>query len=151
MVQLGPVQSSRWFWGKVKRTASGCWIWIGATYASGYGQIWVNGRLLRAHRVFFEHLVGPIAEGMELDHLCRNTKCVNPDHMEPVSHQENCARGLAGLNQSMKTHCPNGHAYSGGNLYIRPGGSRECRACGAAQMRRYRLRLRGRGLLVGTR
>jgi hypothetical protein len=76
--------------------ASGdCWEWTGTITAQGYGQLRANGRLQKAHRFVYEWLVGPIPDGLTLDHLCRNRRCVNPEHMEPVSLQTNLARGMA--------------------------------------------------------
>src|SRR5687767_10789272 len=75
---------------------SGCWVWTGSMYRSGYAQIRMGGRggpLRRAHRVAFEIFRGPIPDGLELDHLCRVKACVNPWHLEPVTHAENMLRG----------------------------------------------------------
>lgn len=71
----------------------GCLVWIGARIKTGYGQTRVGNRVHMAHRAYFELRVGPIPEGLELDHLCRNRGCVNPDHLEPVTHKENLLRG----------------------------------------------------------
>jgi hypothetical protein len=70
-----------------------CWLWTGAVGSSGHGRIRPHGRLLQAHRWVYELLVGPIPEGLDLDHLCRIRRCVNPDHLEPVTRQLNLARG----------------------------------------------------------
>jgi hypothetical protein len=77
----------------------GCWEWGGAK-SDGYGQIRSGGRgpLLKAHTVMYELLVGPVPEGLMLDHLCRHRGCVRPDHLEPVTNQENARRGLTGQN-----------------------------------------------------
>lgn len=73
--------------------SNGCWIWQHAIGDDGYGRIW-NGRIMaRAHRVYYERLVGPVPLGLELDHLCRVRSCVNPNHLEPVTHGENVRRG----------------------------------------------------------
>jgi hypothetical protein len=72
---------------------TGCWIWQGATWPSGYGVIVRHGRRVGAHRYFYEQQVGRIPDGLELDHLCRNRRCVNPAHMEPVARAENIRRG----------------------------------------------------------
>lgn len=81
------------FAAKVTVMANGCHEWIGAGRDSGvYGRFDVDGRLVQAHRWAYEHAVGPIPQGLELDHLCRNTKCVNPAHLEPVTRAENLRR-----------------------------------------------------------
>lgn len=80
------------FLSKVKRT-EGCWLWIGSTNFGGYGTYYVSGRAVRAHRFSYELFVGKIPDGLELDHLCRYKSCVNPKHLEPVTHQENVIRG----------------------------------------------------------
>lgn len=75
---------------------SGCWIFTGAISTSGYGRVGLGARsegLAQAHRVTYEHLVGPIPEGLDIDHLCRVRACVNPAHLEPVTRRENCRRG----------------------------------------------------------
>ena len=72
---------------------SGCWIWIAGKSTAGYGGLRIDGKDYLAHRFMYEKLVGPIPVGMSLDHLCRNPSCVNPEHLEPVTHQENVRRG----------------------------------------------------------
>lgn len=120
----------------------GCWRWTASLMNTGYGQVSVHlpeGRrhtMRLAHRIVYELMVGPIPEGLQLDHLCRNRWCVRPDHLEPVTARENMRRGHFG----MKTHCPQGHPYSGDNLILHkkpPGRSpgRECRACCQARDR----------------
>lgn len=69
-----------------------CWKWRGSVSELGYGAFWFDGAMRPAHRVTYELLIGPVPDGLELDHLCRNRGCVNPSHVEPVTHQENCAR-----------------------------------------------------------
>lgn len=121
----------------------GCWNWTGATSGHGYGHIRSGGRgepELSAHRASYEMLVGPIPEGLHLDHLCRNRACVNPAHLEPVTCAENIRRGETGANERRKTHCPQGHPYSGANLHITPQGYRRCRACNREKSRRLRAR-----------
>lgn len=73
----------------------GCWIWQGACSWNGYARVKRDGKLVWAHRWYYEQLKGPIPEGKDLDHLCRNTKCVNPEHLEPVTKAENQRRGDA--------------------------------------------------------
>ena len=90
------------------------------------------GKHFLAHRMIYELLVGPIPDGLEIDHLCRNRGCVNPGHMEPVTHRENLMRGdtVAAANPA-KTHCIRGHPYDDENTY-RYGSHRYCRACNKA-------------------
>lgn len=71
-----------------------CWQWTGSCDKDGYGKFRFNNRHFRAHRFVWELLVGPIPDGLVIDHLCRNTGCVNPDHLEPVTNEENLRRGL---------------------------------------------------------
>ncbi len=121
-------------------TDSGCWNWTGGTIAPDpssstrefRGRIELYRRGYRAYRVMYELLKGDIPEGMTLHHLCRNPRCVNPDHLEPVSHAENTRRRglppMAVVNQA-KTHCPKGHPLSGDNLTVGANGGRRCVAC----------------------
>ena len=130
------------FWSKVVKTDS-CWVWIGARNHLGYGHIHVSKSVGRrgAHRVSYEMLVGPIpAWATDMDHLCRNPPCVNPAHLEPVTHAENLRRAprSAATVKRDKTHCPQGHPYSGENLVINSKGRRECRTCRRAAYLRYR-------------
>lgn len=115
------------FWSKILPVDDGCWIWIGSTCPKDYGTFRGPDGIVKAHRFAYEALVGPIAAGLHLDHLCRVHCCVNPDHLEPVTPQENQRRGLNGV---LTTHCPQGHPYSGWNLMFNRGGKgRLCRAC----------------------
>ncbi len=72
---------------------TGCWIWKRAKTSTGYGHLTINNKQVLAHRFVYEKYKGTIPEGLTLDHLCRNTLCVNPDHLEPVTHAMNCRRG----------------------------------------------------------
>lgn len=150
-----------------------CWVWAGFKMSSGYGgfQQHGNGRYRAAHRVTYESWVGPIPDGLHLDHLCRVRPCVRPDHLDPVTIAENnrrmvrdvylgathCKRGHlwtenerrhpAGyrycaachreresarrhsLPNVLRTHCPEGHAIAGDNLYVDAAGKRFCATC----------------------
>lgn len=128
------------FWSKVLKT-DGCWLWMAGRFSTGYGNFSVHGRPGMAHRFAYELLVGPIPEGLELDHLCRLRHCVNPEHLEPVTHWVNLSRGLAWdktrpHNHRGKTHCKNGHPLSGDNLYLWRG-IRLCRACRKVTWQKY--------------
>src|ERR1039458_2266809 len=110
-------------------TETGCWIWLGALDWYGYGKVSFKSRNLLAHRAMYEQTMGRVPPGMELDHTCRVRCCVNPRHMEPVTHAENIRRGNGGSNQWLKLCCPKGHPYSGTTKL--PGGkvARICRVC----------------------
>lgn len=121
------------FWGNVNKTGA-CWLWTGRLDAYGYGvvrdyQLWGKNGHRKAHRLSYEMLVGPIPDGLDIDHLCRVRNCVNPAHLEPVTRQVNLLRGqtIPAANAA-KTHCPQGHPYEGHNLIQKPSG-RLCRIC----------------------
>jgi hypothetical protein len=116
-----------------------CWTWKGSHSRNGYARIKVSGRLLQAHRVMYEGLVGPIPDGLTIDHLCRNRGCVNPAHLEAVTHGVNVLRGVGfSAQNARKTHCKRGHLLSGSNLYVRCDGRRVCITCKNERERGYR-------------
>lgn len=119
------------FWAKFDQGQNGCWNWTGATSALGYGRFWFADQMRWAHRVAYELLVGPVPDGHELDHLCRNPSCVNPVHLEPVTHRENVLRGAAPAAILVHaTRCKHGHPFDEVNTYVRPkSGTRDCRTC----------------------
>ena len=119
------------FWTKFQKMPSGCWEWQGYRDRDGYGQFNVYRRQrMQAHRYSYEMIVGPIPDGLQIDHLCRNTSCVNPAHLEPVTCQVNLLRGETfQAKNAVKTHCPRGHEYTEDNTYRAKNGSRSCRAC----------------------
>ena len=128
--ELNPSDLQR-FWNNVKKTDN-CWVWIAGKNSYGYGQISVNGKMYSTHRVSYTLFNGKIPDGLELDHLCQNKSCVNPEHLEAVTHHENMKRCDLYTNnhQRIKTHCPKGHEYTKGNTYFRKKTNyRKCRIC----------------------
>ena len=119
---------------------SGCWIWVGSRCGHGYGYLWVLalGRTTKAATLAYEHFVGPVPAGYELDHLCRVRCCVNPAHLEPVTHRINMLRGnTPAAAHAAKTACPNGHPYDAVDYR----GRRFCRRCRSERQReRYHQR-----------
>jgi len=110
---------------KVVQNDSDCWLFTGSKTPQGYGRLNVGGVPVPTHRVAYEHFVGPIPPGHQIDHLCRVPSCCNPDHLEAVTPAENVRRGLLG---ALKTHCKNGHPWTDENK-IRHGKGFECREC----------------------
>jgi hypothetical protein len=128
---------------------AGCWIWQSVISVNGYAHIGTDGSTRSAHRVSYEAFVGPIPEGMVIDHLCRNRACVNPEHLKPVDQRSNVMRSPIALGaiNAAKTHCAQGHPYDAGNTYVyaRPGTTiRVCRTCSRARTRAYQLRKQNR-------
>ena len=105
---------------------AGCWLWQGKLLWNGYGYFVYERRTTLVHRFLFEQALGPIPDGRNLDHLCRNRGCCNPAHLEIVTPRENSRRGLRGV---LKTHCKNGHEYTTDNIFVNARGARECREC----------------------
>ena len=121
---------------RIRKEESGCWLWTGFIDRKGYGVIGVGGRKLsKVHRYSYERFVGPVPNGLQLDHLCRVRHCANPQHLEPVTARENVVRGNAARPQI--THCKHGHEFSERNTYINPKGNRECRKCRTDAVARY--------------
>lgn len=131
---------------KLAAGPGGCIEWRGGTNGVGYGVFHpyttTTNRKAYAHRWSYEQARGPIPPGLHLDHLCRNTLCVNPDHLEPVTGAVNVLRGVSSpAMNARKTECKLGHALSGSNLYIDPGtGYRKCRECARIRDRARRPR-----------
>lgn len=117
------------FWARVKKTPDH-WEWTGVLSRLGYGSFMAEGHLWMVHRYSYELLVGPIPEGLTLDHLCRVRHCVWPEHLEPVTLQENILRGSGPIAQhAVKTHCDRGHPFNEENTRIRMRNGRPTRVC----------------------
>ena len=104
------------FWSKVDKDGpGGCWLWTASQNGYGYGKFKAPHAFVASHRYAYELLVGPIPDGLQIDHLCRNRACVNPAHLEPVTQRVNLMRGntLASIN-ARKTHCIRGHEFTPG-------------------------------------
>ena len=130
----------------VRDEATGCWLWQGYCAKDGYAMshitVGLGTYLIRKAHVVMWWLVKqhPVPNGLELDHLCRNRKCVNPDHMEPVTGCVNTLRGTSPVAiNAAKTHCKRGHPLEGANLLIQHG-TRQCSACRSAWTRAWRKR-----------
>jgi hypothetical protein len=122
-----------------------CWLWTGALNAAGYAIFQIKPQPILVHRFAYERFVGPIPEGLQIDHVkargCRHRHCVNPAHLEPVTPEENQRRALTPwfINAS-KTHCIRGHEFTPDNIDKNPGGHRYCKQCRREWMRRKRAR-----------
>ena len=136
------------FWAKVEKKPNGCWDWTASCFWDGYGMFrWEGHPSGRAHRYSYELHRGRIPDGKIIDHLCRNRKCVNPDHLEVVTNRENIMRGegpekIADFHRS-KTHCPHGHEFTEENTYMAKEQKkcvrqRQCRTCTRLRMQRFR-------------
>lgn len=119
-----------------------CWAWTAARNPAGYGMVWWDGRMVLAHRLVYELLVGPIPAGLTLDHLCRVRWCVNPSHLEAVTQRENVLRGTSPhVVAHVAGRCVAGlHDIVDDNVYRYPDGRRECRACKNTRARAWRAR-----------
>lgn len=144
---MTPSQFAR-FLAKVEHASGACWTWTAAKCSRGYGRFACGGKPRLAHRVSYEHFVGEIREGTEIDHLCRNKSCVNPTHLEAVAHVVNvrrawttAARALARTRGETRTHCERGHTLPGNRYFIRRHNGvvlRLCRTCALMRQKTYR-------------
>lgn len=120
------------FWKKVvKGGPDDCWLWTAAKTSNGYGLFTnADSRLVVAHRWLYEQLYGPLPPLSVVHHRCHNRACVNPAHLETLTNRANVLEGSGpSAANVLKTHCPQGHPYSGDNLYVSPRGQRICRQC----------------------
>ncbi len=131
------------FWARVEITET-CWLWIGALTSEGYGNF-ISGphEWSLAHRYAYEFCVGPIPEGLTIDHLCRIRRCVLPDHLEPVTNRVNILRGESpSARQARQTHCIYGHPFDEENTWLSKTNKRHCRTCNRNNQRVLRARRR---------
>ncbi len=135
------------FISKIQKS-DGCWEWLGYKKKLGYGQFYTDNRRYEAHRLSYEFFnQTTIPKGMVIDHLCRNPKCVNPKHLEPVTPGENTLRGESPAAKfARRSHCMQGHPLSGSNVWLRINKSgkpwRKCKACACKYQTDYRNRLK---------
>jgi hypothetical protein len=107
---------------------TGCWVWRRTRSKAGYGQMYIDGKMVYAHREYYESYVADIPPGLVIDHLCRNRACCNPDHLEPVTFVENMRR-------TRRATCKRGHLLLEDNVYVAPDGERQCRECNRIRAR----------------
>ncbi len=119
------------FWQRVlPEPNSGCWLWTGSISPNGYAVFWYrNKKNWTGHRYAYTSFKGPVPTGLDLDHKCRVRRCVNPDHLEPVTRLENLIRGDTKIGRSKRPHCPHGHEWNEKTTRINRDGSRHCREC----------------------
>jgi hypothetical protein len=125
---------------RVRVDPDGCWIWTGNQSDDGYGRIGISHNVsVRAHRAVYRELVGPIPDGLVIDHLCRVLLCVNPEHLDVVDSVENSRRGNGPQAHALRTNrCIRGHEFTEVNTVIRKNGSRACRVCLRVRDQAYR-------------
>lgn len=143
------------FWSKVNKTET-CWLWTRGKTKAGYGHVWNGQKVVYAHRLAYELLVGPIPEGLTIDHVkangCTSTLCVKaiadehgPAHLEPVTQGENGRRGTSAQRtrerHAAQTHCKRGHLFDEANTRIGTHGERRCRKCLNLLGKKYRAAL----------
>ena len=127
------------FWKQVQKTDT-CWNWTGCFCGAGYGQAYLDRKQHRAHRISYQICKGEIPKGLVIDHLCRNKKCVNPEHLEAVTQKENTRRGV-NVGRGARKHCSKGHLYVEGSYYKTDNGkSRWCKICSHLQSKNNRLK-----------
>lgn len=135
MIPVTPGVPGR-LWTRARRADSGCLEWTGCTNSRGYGCISIDGTIYLAHRVAYELAIGPIPEGLTIDHLCRNKLCLHPAHLEAVTGAENTRRHAEHVKTTPLYPC--GHPRSFLNTLTKSRGGRECRACNRERLARSR-------------
>lgn len=132
------------FWGRVDKTDD-CWNWTGGITGRGYGAFYVDGAQRPAHRHALEMAMGAsVPTDLDVDHLCRNRRCVRPEHLEPVTRRENLLRSPITLTsqKAAQTHCVHGHEFTDANTAHRKNGTRACRTCQRDRDRAFKARKR---------
>ena len=123
---------------------SSCWLYAGTVNKDDYGVVWdkVYGNYRLAHRVVYESLLGPIKDNLPLDHLCRVPRCINPEHLDPVTLGENVLRGVGiAASYARRTRCVNGHQFTANNIYYwKDKKCRFCKTCRKIQQEKYKIR-----------
>lgn len=136
------------WWERFTVSETGCWEWSASCTKAGYGQVMVGGKQRYSHRLFYERFKGPIPEGLQLDHLCRNKRCCNPSHLEVVTGRVNVRRSTAPpAANAVATHCLNGHAFTEANTFTysgKYGPKRQCRECKRLRQLQYTRRKKQR-------
>lgn len=129
---------------RIAREDNGCWTWLGTKTPKGYGQTSskrLGQKKMYTHRIMFEHSNGPISNGLQVDHLCRNPSCCNPAHLEAVTPRENTIRGesprLVAERHRAISVCPHGHDYTPENTHTDNRGARSCKECRKIQHKKW--------------
>lgn len=131
---------------RIKISPSGCWLWLAYTSKDGYGRLTHLGETLTAHRYTYRELVGPIPDRAHLHHQCRNRRCVNPEHLQPLSASvhiglhSKCSPKQLSVRRKSQTHCIYDHELAGENVYVRGDGRRNCMTCKRINDKRFKQR-----------
>lgn len=138
VVRVALESSLEWWKSRTVVGDNGCVLWVGAIQSNGYGHFRIDKSFVKAHRFAYETFRGPIPSGLCIDHLCRVRRCVNPNHLEAVTHKVNTLRGdTVTAKNAQKTRCNYGHEYTAENTIVRSDGGRRCRACNISYHREY--------------
>lgn len=136
--EIGPYGIQKRFIENIRiNLQTGCWDWQGKLNRDGYGYFTTDRKWWSAHKFFYVYIVGEVTEGLELDHLCRNRKCVNPEHLDPVTHLENVRRG----DRVSREFCKNGHHLETVGIYKENGPhgkTKRCAECARIATRKYK-------------
>ena len=126
------------FYERFDRIKGSCWVWNKRiNIQTGYGEFIAGGIMYSAHRFSYTYFIGKIPEGFHVHHKCENRRCVNPEHLEALTHKEHLlmGNGLCAIN-ARKTHCIKGHEFTKQNTYITPDNRRQCRKCNYLRLKK---------------